>query len=122
MITENDLDTALKWFGRYGEWVVFFGRMIPIIRTLISVPAGLAKMNWLKFSLFTVVGTLLWNIILAFAGRILGENYTIVVDFIDEFKIVIVVLGVLAVAAFYAVRIYRRQTGKDLQNEDQTAK
>ena len=45
MITEKDLDTALDWFGKYGEWCVFFGRMVPIIRTLISVPAGLAKMQ-----------------------------------------------------------------------------
>lgn len=112
MITENDLDNALRWFDRYGEWVVFFGRMIPIIRTLISVPAGLAKMNWIKFSIFTVAGTLIWNTILGLAGRLLGQNYTIVVDFIDKFKHAIIILGVLAVIVFYAVRIYRKKTGK----------
>ena len=100
MITEKDLDTALDWFGKYGEWCVFFGRMVPIIRTLISVPAGLSKMHWLKFSLFTVAGTMIWNIFLGFAGRILGDNYTVIVDFIDKFKIVIIILCVAAVGVF----------------------
>ena len=109
MITEKDLDTALDWFGKYGEWCVFFGRMVPIIRTLISVPAGLSKMHWLKFSLFTVAGTMIWNIFLGFAGRILGDNYTVIVDFIDKFKIVIIILCVAAVGVFYAHRIWKKR-------------
>lgn len=109
MITEKDLDTALDWFGKYGEWCVFFGRMVPIIRTLISVPAGLSKMHWLKFSAFTIVGTMLWNIFLGFAGRILGDNYTVIVDWVDKFKEVIIILCVLAVAAFYAHRIWKKR-------------
>ena len=112
MITEKDLDTALDWFGKYGEWCVFFGRMVPIIRTLISVPAGLSKMHWLKFSIFTVAGTMLWNIFLGFAGRILGDNYTVIVDWIDKFKIVIIVLCVAVVAAFYAHRIWKKRKEK----------
>ena len=112
MITEKDLDTALTWFGKYGEWCVFFGRMVPIIRTLISVPAGLSKMHWLKFSAFTIAGTMLWNILLGFAGRILGDNYTVIVDWIDKFKIVIIVLCVAVVAAFYAHRILARKKSK----------
>ena len=112
MITEKDLDTALDWFGKYGEWCVFFGRMVPIIRTLISVPAGLSKMHWLKFSIFTVAGTMLWNIFLGFAGRILGDNYTVIVDWIDKFKIVIIVLCVAVVAAFYAHRIWKKRKDK----------
>ncbi len=112
MITEKDLDTALAWFGKYGEWCVFFGRMVPIIRTLISVPAGLSKMHWLKFSIFTVAGTMLWNIFLGFAGRILGDNYTVIVDLIDKFKIVIIVLCVAVVAAFYAYRIWKKRKEK----------
>ncbi|MBQ6510052.1 MAG: DedA family protein [Flexilinea sp.] len=112
MITEKDLDTALDWFGKYGEWCVFFGRMVPIIRTLISVPAGLSKMHWLKFSLFTVAGTMIWNIFLGFAGRILGDNYTVIVDFVDKFKEVIIILCVLAVAAFYVHRILKKRKEK----------
>ncbi len=113
MITEKDLDTALDWFGKYGEWCVFFGRMVPIIRTLISVPAGLSKMHWLKFSLFTVAGTMIWNIFLGFAGRILGDNYTVIVDFIDKFKIVIIILCVAAVGVFYAHRIWKKRKAQE---------
>ena len=111
MITEKDLDTALEWFEKYGEWCVFFGRMVPIIRTLISVPAGLSKMHWAKFSAFTIAGTCLWNILLAFAGRLLGDNYTVIVDWIDRFKVVIIVLCVIAVVVFYARRIAKKKNG-----------
>lgn len=116
MITEEDLDTALSWFGKYGEWCVFFGRMVPIIRTLISVPAGLSKMHWAKFSLFTIVGTLCWNIILGFAGRFLGDNYTIIVDLIDKFKIVVIIVCVLAVALFYYKRIKAKKNEPKEEN------
>ena len=111
-ITENDLDISKRWFEKYGEWCVFFGRMIPIIRTLISVPAGLAKMHWLKFSIFTLIGTTLWNTFLAFAGRILGDNYTIIVDFIDKFKVVIVVVCVVAFAIFFFNRVRKEKQQK----------
>ena len=105
MITEEDLDRALDWFGRYGEWCVFFGRMVPIIRTIISVPAGLSKMHWLKFSIFTILGTSLWNIFLGFAGRILGDNYTIIIEWIDRFKYLVIIVCVAAVVVFYIRRM-----------------
>ena len=105
MITEEDLDRALDWFGRYGEWCVFFGRMVPIIRTIISVPAGLSKMHWLKFSIFTILGTSLWNIFLGFAGRILGDNYTVIIEWIDRFKYLVIIVCVAAVVVFYIRRM-----------------
>lgn len=117
MITEKDLDQALNWFNKYGEWCVFFGRMIPIIRTLISVPAGLSKMHWLKFSIFTIIGTSLWNIFLGFAGRLMGDNYTVIVDWIDKFKIVIIVICVAAVCIFYIRRIIKKKNGSASQTD-----
>ena len=113
MITESDLDKALDWFNRYGEWCVFFGRMVPIIRTLISVPAGLSKMHWLKFSAFTIMGTALWNIFLGFAGRILGDNYTVIIEWIDRFKYLVIIVCVIAVIVFYARRISNRKKKAD---------
>ena len=115
MITEKDLDQALKWFNKYGEWCVFFGRMIPIIRTLISVPAGLSKMHWLKFSIFTIIGTSLWNIFLGFAGRLMGDNYTVIVDWIDKFKIAVIVICVAVVCIFYIRRIIKKKNGSASQ-------
>ena len=113
MITEEDLDRALDWFDRYGEWCVFFGRMVPIIRTLISVPAGLSKMHWAKFSAFTIAGTLIWNTILGFAGRLLGDNYTIIVDWIDRFKYLVIIVCVIAVVVFYARRISNKKKNEE---------
>lgn len=115
MITEKDLDTALDWFGRYGEWCVFFGRMVPIIRTLISVPAGLSKMHWLKFSIFTIMGTMLWNIFLGFAGRLLGDNYTVIIEWIDRFKYLVVIVCVIAVVVFYIRRISNKKKNQSAE-------
>ena len=70
-------------------------------------------MHWLKFSLFTIAGTMLWNIFLGFAGRILGDNYTVIVEWIDNFKIVIIVLCVLAVVVFYAHRIWKKRKAEN---------
>lgn len=112
-ITENDLDYSISWFEKYGEFCVFFGRMVPIIRTLISIPAGLSKMNWLKFSLLTVAGTGIWNTLLAFAGRILGDNYTVIVDYIDQYKKVVIVVCVAAVVVFYVRRFMKSRKSGD---------
>ena len=112
-ITENDLDTAEHWFDKYGQFCVFFGRMIPIIRTLISVPAGIRKMNWVKFSIFTLMGTTIWNTFLALAGRFLGDNYTVIVDWIDRFKVVVIIVCVAAAAGFYIYRVTHKKDKKD---------
>ena len=101
MLSEEDLDVALAWFERYGDYVVFFGRMVPIVRSLISVPAGLARMPLGKFSLFTAVGTALWSLLLAFAGRMLGESWHLVSDFIDRYETLVLI--VVAVAFVYFI-------------------
>ncbi len=112
MITENDLDTSKKWFSKYGELCVFFGRMIPIIRTLISVPAGLAKMSWWKFSIFTLAGTVIWNTFLTLAGRLVGANYLVIATYMDKYQNIIIFLLVLAIALFYWSRIRSKKKTK----------
>jgi membrane protein DedA with SNARE-associated domain len=112
MLSENDLDTALEWFDRFDEYVIFFGRMVPIVRSLISVPAGLAKMSIPRFAAYTAVGTALWSFLLAFAGRLLGENWHIVSDIVDKYENVVLVLGVLAVVGFFGYRFWQRQRAK----------
>ena len=104
MLSVEDLDVALAWFERHGEYVVFFGRMVPIVRSLISVPAGLASMPLGKFSLYTAVGTALWSFILAFAGRMLGDNWYLVSDFIDKYENIVLIVVVLAFAYFIYTR------------------
>jgi membrane protein DedA with SNARE-associated domain len=109
MLTEGDLDVALSWFDRYDEYVIFFGRMVPIVRSLISVPAGLASMHVGTFAAYTAVGTALWSFILAFAGRLLGAQWHLVADFIDRYQTLVLIAVALAVVAFFVSRFLKRQ-------------
>nr|MCW1966584.1 DedA family protein [Anaerolineae bacterium] len=81
-ISETELNIALTFFMRRGEAVVFFGRLIPLIRSLISIPAGMRRMNFARFLLFTSIGTSLWNLALTLAGSILGANWKSVLNFL----------------------------------------
>nr|WP_153738732.1 DedA family protein [Aquibacillus halophilus] len=74
-LKKEDVRKADRWFLRYGVWTVFFGRMIPLIRSLISIPAGMSKMRLNTFLLFTSLGTLIWNSILISIGMRLGESW-----------------------------------------------
>ena len=74
-ITPGKLRHARHWFQRYGAWVVFWGRLVPILRTLISIPAGIEMMPWRPFLLWTSLGSLLWNAALTLAGVQLGANW-----------------------------------------------
>lgn len=105
LLSEEDLDVALAWFARYGEYVIFFGRMVPIVRSLISVPAGLASMHLGRFCFYTALGTALWSFLLAFAGRLLGSNWHLVADIIDQYETLVLVACVLIGLAFVIARL-----------------
>jgi len=109
MLSESDLDTALAWFARFGEYVIFFGRMVPIVRSLISVPAGLAKMNIPRFAFYTALGTALWSFLLAFAGRLLGESWPIVSDIINQYEHAVYVIVAVAIVGFFGYRFWQRR-------------
>lgn len=111
LLSEDDFDLALVWFERYDEYVIFFGRMVPIVRSLVSIPAGLANMPLGRFCAYTAVGTALWSFLLAFAGRLLGENWPLVAEFIDTYEHAVIVLVVVAGVAFIGSRLWqlRRQ-------------
>jgi len=112
MLSESDLDVSLSWFDRYGEYVIFFGRMVPIVRSLISVPAGLASMNIARFAVLTAIGTALWSFLLAFAGRLLGTQWSLVADFIDRYQTLVIIVAVLAVVYFFVARLRKRALDK----------
>jgi membrane protein DedA with SNARE-associated domain len=94
-VSSKDIDTADHWFDRYGWTVVFFGRLLPIVRTLISVPAGLTGMKPHWFLLASLAGMTLWNIILVSAGYLLHEHYHVVEQYLDPLTYIVLVLGVL---------------------------
>ncbi len=105
MLTTNDFDTSLSWFNRYGEWVIFFGRMVPIVRSLISIPAGVASMNLPRFLVLTAFGTALWSFVLSLGGRLLGSQWHLIVDFIDRYQKGVLILGILVVVGFLVYRL-----------------
>ena len=86
-ITSKELNKSKLWFDKYGVSLVFWGRLIPGIRTLISVPAGIELMPLKKFLVWTTLGSLIWVVLLSFLGYVFGENYRIIESYIDNFKI-----------------------------------
>ena len=108
-ISETDLDRAAEWFERYGELIIFFGRLIPIIRSIISVPAGYTRMNPIRFILYTTLGTTLWNLILTYAGRVMGENWEEILAFMETYQYATLAILILAVVAFFVWRIRQKR-------------
>jgi membrane protein DedA with SNARE-associated domain len=100
LVHEKDFDTSLKWFEKYGQGITFASRLLPIVRTFISLPAGIAKMDAKKFAIYTFIGSFIWSGVLAYLGLKLGQNWTAVEPFFRKFQFIIIGLGVLAVV-FY---------------------
>jgi membrane protein DedA with SNARE-associated domain len=102
-IHPDDLDRADAWFARYGGWAVFLARFVPLLRALINYPAGVARMPIGRFLLFSILGSIPWNLALVTAGWVLGENYEALYSAIRPFEILIYVVVVVAIA-FILVR------------------
>lgn len=100
LISKHDLNTADKWFIKHGVAAVFFGRMLPIIRTYISFPAGIAKMDIKQFSLYTFLGALPWSIALTFAGVKMGVNWEIIREKLHNFDLVILILIIVCLTLY----------------------
>lgn len=94
-IKKSDVDKGFEVFNKYGNGVVFVGRVIPIIRTLISFPAGVAKMNFVKFTIYTLFGSLIWNIVLTYTGFILGDHWERIGAIVGQYEKVIIVVCIL---------------------------
>lgn len=94
-VTKEDIHRADAWFDRIGPWAVFFGRLVPLVRSLISIPAGMSNMKFSVFLLFTTLGTVIWNTILVSAGAALGENWHSLVGYFDIYSNIIYVVLVL---------------------------
>jgi len=100
-VPEDDLDKSIEMFEQKGNIIVFFGRMIPGIRSVLSIPAGISKMKFIPYSIYTLLGSLSWSFILAIVGYFLGENWNLVGGYIDKSKPVIIFL--LVVIGIYYV-------------------
>jgi len=100
LITRHDLEMADRFFARYGDWAVFLARLLPVIRTFIAFPAGVARMNFARFNIYTFLGSLPWCWALAFAGMKLGERWTTLRAYFHRFDTVIGILIVLGAVWF----------------------
>ncbi len=110
--SERDLDRADRWFDRHGPWFVFFGRMVPLLRSVISVPAGASEMPLVKFVMLTALGSALWNALLIGGGMALGANYDRVVQTAEAYSDVALVLlaaGAVAGVVWLSRRKARRR-------------
>ncbi|CAM3592100.1 DedA family protein [Kibdelosporangium persicum] len=112
LVKVTDFDKTEQWFAKHGTKAVFFGRMIPLFRSFISLPAGVEKMNFVKFLLLTTAGSLIWNTIFVVAGYQLGENWYLVDEYAGVFQKIVIGAVVLAVVLFVVMRLRNRNKGK----------
>ncbi|MFG2285589.1 DedA family protein [Streptomyces sp. NPDC048595] len=111
LVKVSDIEKTERWFQRHGTKAVFFGRMIPLFRSLISIPAGIERMPIPVFLALTSLGSLIWNTIFVLAGYLLGERWEEVTGFVDVYSKAVLAAAALAVAAFVSVRVSRRGPG-----------
>ncbi|WP_243074212.1 DedA family protein [Microbacterium sp. SS28] len=104
LLHPEDIDRTVSWFERHGGKAVFFGRMLPIFRSLISIPAGVTRMPMWRFGLLTAAGSLVWNSVFVLAGYLLGESWHVVEAYADILQYVVVGAAALGVAWFLYAR------------------
>ena len=95
----RDLERAERWFERWGDWVVLGSRLVPLVRSVVSIPAGIMRMSLLRFAVLTAIGSLAWNLLLVGAGYQLGANWDEVTVLIETYALVVRVAVVLAAGA-----------------------
>jgi membrane protein DedA with SNARE-associated domain len=113
-ISGEDISRSVVWFNRHGTKAVFFGRLVPGIRTFISIPAGLTKQPLLPFFIYSTLGTLAWVTMLTYAGYALGKNYHLIEGYMDVITKVVLAILVIAIATFISVRFVRSRQKTNL--------
>jgi membrane protein DedA with SNARE-associated domain len=111
-LKQEDIHKADAWFDKYDVWTVFFCRMIPLLRSIISIPAGMANMNFSLFLFLTFIGTLIWNTILVCVGAMLGESWHNIIAFTEVYSNIIYVtigLGGIWILFYYFIVLRNRK-------------
>ncbi|MFT8322536.1 MAG: DedA family protein [Bacillus sp. (in: firmicutes)] len=107
-LSKEDIHKANDWFVKFGNWTVFFCRFIPLIRSLISLPAGMARMNFGIFLLLTTLGTLIWNFILIKIGSMVGDSWENIVQYMDVYSNAVYALIAVAVLTILVLFVRKR--------------
>ena len=107
LVSRDDIDRADRWFARYGDITILVGRVLPVVRTFIGFPGGMARMNLWRFNLYTFVGSFVWSLALAWVGQLLGEHWDTLGSYFHRFDVLVAALAMVA-GALYAYRHVRR--------------
>lgn len=105
---ENDIDKADEWFDNKGNKSVFFCRFVPIVRSLISIPAGMSEMPMGKFIIYTICGSMIWNTVLICLGYRLGSNWEYVLTILDKYQMLVIVILVI-IFGYVIIKFYRKK-------------
>lgn len=108
---KDDAQKAIDWFDKHGISAIFYGRCIPVVRSLISIPAGIAHVDWTKFLVLTTLGSLVWNSVLVGLGHYMGKNWQVVVRIFDDYTIVIIIL-LLILFIYFGIKWYKSRIKK----------
>lgn len=107
-LKEKDIDKADAWFDNKGNKSVFFCRFVPIVRSLISIPAGMSEMPMVKFIVYTFCGSLIWNTVLIRLGHTLSDNWSIMLDILDKYKIITIII-MSCIFAYVLYKFYKKR-------------
>lgn len=115
LISRHDIEVADRWFDRWGEATAFFSRLLPVVRTFISLPAGVAQMNFGKFTLLSFIGSFIWCIVLGWLGYVFGSQWELIRRYMRPFDIPIIIVG-LVLAGWYVYHHVKRNRAHQAQD------
>lgn len=117
LISEHEYNRASTWFTKYGDKIIFISRLLPAVRTVISLPAGVFRMDIKKFTIYTVFGCLIWSAFLTYLGYILGENWVILENYFRKFEILIVLILILGIFVYLNNHFKFLKFGKEKRDQ-----
>jgi membrane protein DedA with SNARE-associated domain len=112
IVSEEEFNLGERWFRKYGNGIVLVSRVMPVVRTFISLPAGVAKVDFFKFCTLTFFGSLVWSTLLAYLGVKLGDNWNFLEPIFRKFDIAIMVVGIIVVGVYFYLKFRRVYHGK----------
>lgn len=108
-IDTDEVDKAYEFFDKHGHIIILTGRLIPLVRTVISFPAGVAKMPFMKFTFYTLLGGAIWSTTLSTAGFLLGERWEIILVWLEQYETLSIILMILSVFAYFGYKIVSKK-------------
>ena len=105
---KDDAQKAISWFDKHGIGAIFYGRCIPVVRSLISIPAGISHVGWIKFLILTTFGSLIWNSVLVGLGFYMGKNWQVIVKIFEDYTLLIIALLII-LFIYFGIKWYKNR-------------